>query len=309
MKYSGIFQSRLGCRDADETFLYLINNTKETIRSWDFYVNWSKINNSINNIEVPLNILNALIGKTDIKSEFIKLAIQYPEVISVIPILIATRENNIKILDPKQDNIFNYKSYNFNNKKYTNEEIAEIADFCDKIGILSMFKNRRIKSAVDYVTGVEVGLDTNARKNRSGTAMELITELFINKICQNHGYSYIAQATAIKIKQQFNYDVATDKSERSFDFAINTGDKLYLVETNYYSGGGTKLKSVAGEFSTLFSFIKHATPQHGFIWITDGVGWNTAKNPLREAFNSTDYILNLDMIEKGVLEDIITGGL
>lgn len=309
MKYSDIFQRRLACKNIDETFSYLLEYTKETIRSWDFYVNWSKINSSIDNIEIPLNILNSLVGKSDIKNEFIKLATHYPEILSLIPILIATRENNISILDPKDDNIFNYKSYGFKSKKYIYDEISEIADFTDKTGLLSMFENRRIKNVVDYVTGVEVGLDTNARKNRSGTAMELITELFIKKICQNCNYKYIVQATAIKIKQQFDHVVATDKSDRSFDFAINTGNKLYLIETNYYSGGGSKLKSVAGEFSTLFGLIKQLTPQHGFIWVTDGKGWVTAKNPLRETFDSTDYILNLDMIEKGILEDIIVKGL
>ena len=139
--------------------------------------------------------------------------------------------------------------------------------------------------------------------------MELITELFIRKICSNNKYRYIKQATSQKIKEIFRYDVFVDKSDRSFDFAIDSGYKLYLIETNYYSGGGSKLKSVAGEFTTLFNFLKDKTPEHGFIWITDGKGWETAVNPLRESFDKVDYILNLDMVQNGILEDIISQGL
>jgi len=39
------------------------------------------------------------------------------------------------------------------------------------------------------------------------------------------------------------------------------------------------------------------------------LGWKTAKKPLREAFDEVDYILNLSMLENGVLENIILEGL
>lgn len=48
---------------------------------------------------------------------------------------------------------------------------------------------------------------------------------------------------------------------------------------------------------------------HKFIWITDGIGWNSTKLPLLETFNHIDYILNLDMVLKGILEDIIVNNL
>lgn len=156
--------------------------------------------------------------------------------------------------------------------------------------------------------GVEVGLDSNARKNRSGVSMEKITELIIKDICTKNAYRYIAQATSSKIRAQLGIEIVVDKSERSFDYAVDTGRKLYLIETNYYGGGGSKLKAVAGEFTTLFNFTKIATPQHGFIWITDGKGWETTVKPLKEAFEKIDYILNLDMIENGIFEDILAKG-
>lgn len=310
MKYSNIFQERLGCASEDEVFKYLLEHMKETIRSWDFFVAWEKVMNKVGSIEVVLNILNYLIGKENIREEFKMLVGRYPEIAEVLPILLALREKSIKVLEPLEDNVFNYKEYTFRKKKkYSPDEIEMLAEFAEKTGLLAMFEKKNIKSVVDYVIGVEVGLDTNARKNRSGTAMEMITELFIRKICSKNNYRYISQATAHKIEAILGYKVSVDKTERSFDFAIDNGYKLYLVETNYYGGGGSKLKSVAGEFTTLFNFIKKETPEHGFIWITDGIGWNTAEKPLRESFDKVDYILNLNIVQSGILEDIISQGL
>lgn len=310
MKYSDIFKKRLGCADTDEVFKYLLDHMKETIKGWDFFVAWEKVMNKVGSVEVVLNILNYLIGKKNIWEEFKILIGRYPEIAEVLPILLALREKSIKVLEPLEDNVFNYKEYTFRNKeKYSPDEIELLAEFAEKTGLLAMFEKKNIKSVVDYVIGVEVGLDTNARKNRSGTAMEMITELFIKKICSINSYRYLSQATSHKIKTFLGYDVSVDKSERSFDFAIDNGHKLYLVETNYYGGGGSKLKSVAGEFTTLFNFLKKETPEHGFIWITDGRGWETTEKPLRESFDKVDYILNLDMVQNGILEDIISQGL
>ncbi len=310
MKYSDIFRKRLNCVDEDEVFQYLINSMKETINSWDFFFAWEKINNRVGSIEVTLNILNYLIGKKDIREEFKILINKYPETIEILPILLALREKSVKVFEPFEDDVFNYKEYTFYKKdNYSFDEIESIADFAEKTGLLAVFQEKNIKSVVDYVIGVEVGLDSNARKNRSGRAMEMITELFIKKICSMNSYCYLSQATAQKINTFLGYKVSVDKAERSFDFAIDNGCKLYLIETNYYSGGGSKLKSVAGEFTTLFNFLKQETPEIEFIWITDGKGWKTAKKPLKESFDKLDYILNLDMVQNGILEDIILKGL
>jgi type II restriction enzyme len=310
MKYLDCYQSRIGCGNAEQVFEYLIKNKKETIRSWDFFVDWAKINSRIEKIEPALNLWNVLIGSENTKQKFITLASQYPEIIVLIPVLIAVRDKSIKVLAPIENNVFNYKEYSFKIKnEYSESELIDIAEFLEKCGLLYMLENKKLKSIVDYVTGVEVGLDSNARKNRSGTSMETITELMIKRICDLHGYRYLAQATSSKIEKAFNITVAVDKASRSYDFAVLADTKLFLIETNYYGGGGSKLKSVAGEFTTLYHLIRNETPEHGFIWITDGKGWGTAKKPLKEAFDATDCIMNLEMLDKGILEDILEQGL
>ncbi len=280
-------------------FEYLLSSFKDTIRTYDFFVAWQKVLGNVSQIEVALNILNSLIGKENIADKLKMLIKSYPEVVPVIPLLIAVRGASIKVADLGGD-----IEYSFAKKQtYTAEEIDKIVFFAEKSGLLKILQDKSVKNLVDYAIGVEVGLDTNARKNRSGTAMENLIEVYVEAICKKHGYKYLAQATVSKIKQSFGKIVETDKADRHFDFAIDTGDKLYLMEVNYYGAGGSKLKSVAGEFSNLFNLVKNDTT--GFIWVTDGLGWHTANRPLRETFNVTDHVMNINMIEQGLLEEIL----
>lgn len=243
---------------SNEMFNYLISTLKDSIKGWDYFVNWNKVNTNVKNVEVSLNILNYLIGKDDIKKEFKMLLTQYPKVVQAIPILIACRETTFKILKSKDNkNIdFEVETYDFNKtKNLSEEEINRIADFCENTGIFKLLQDRHMKNLVDYVRGIEVGLDSNGRKNRSGTAMENLVESYINNLCKKYNYDYIAQATPNAIKDRWNLQVKVDKANRRFDFAIKTNKRLFLVETNYYSGGGSKLKATAGEYKTLQDLI------------------------------------------------------
>jgi len=144
MKYSDIFKNRLGCENEDEVFNYLLSNMKETIRGWDFFVAWDKVTEKVKSIETALGHWNRLVGKENIREEFKSLLAQYPEIAEVLPSLLAVREKSIKVLDPLDDNVFNYKEYVFGKKKkYGSDEIELLADFAEKTGILSMLENLR----------------------------------------------------------------------------------------------------------------------------------------------------------------------
>jgi type II restriction enzyme len=303
MKQLNIYK-KLGIITEVSVFDYLINNLKDTIRTYDFYVAWNKVTENISKIEISLNIMNSLIGKKNIKQELKALIKAYPEIVPIIPILIACRENSLIVADTRGD-----IQYSFAQKKsYNDIEIDKIVFFSEQCGLLKILSDKKIKNLVDYCLGVEVGLDTNARKNRSGTAMENLTEFYVKSICQKYNYQYLSQATVSEIKSNFGKIVPTDKADRHFDFVINKDNKIYLIEVNYYSGGGSKLKSVAGEFKSLFELVK--TKQDVcFIWITDGLGWKTAQRPLLETFNATDFVFNLKMLENGLLEEVIKNSL
>lgn len=305
MKYTEIFRKRISCNNEEETFKYLISTLKGTITKWDYFVNWVKVFDNVRDIEIDLNILNYLIGKDDIKSEFVDLLKKHPSIARLIPILVASRESTYKILSKYGYDEFVYEDFSFKSTKtLALDDIKKVVRFADESGFLTLLASKRIKSVVDYVIGVEVGLDSNGRKNRTGKLMESIVEFFVKDLCNRNEYEYIPQANAGKIKQKWNLKLTVDKSSRNIDFAIYNGKSLYLIETNFYGGGGSKLKSTAGEYKTMFDYWKK--DGHKFIWVTDGLGWKSTHRPLRETFNHIDYLLNLEMISKEILEDIIS---
>ena len=297
MKYGQIFNTLLGCKNEDEVFDYLVSNLKETIKSWDYFVNWQKVLKNYKSVKVSLNLLNTLIGEADIEKAARELLAQYPDVIKIVPALLACRDKNICLLTDMRK--FDLTRFDFSKPMSP----ADGAMFMKESGFLDLLSDRTIKSIPDYFIGVEVGLDSNGRKNRSGTSMENLAEFFIKDICQRNGYEYIAQATANKIYKQWGKKITVNKSSKRIDFAINTPHKLYLIETNFYGGSGSKLKSTAGEYADIYH--QWTNDGHQFIWITDGYGWQKTQRPLRDTFDTTDYILNIDMVQKGVLEELL----
>ncbi len=297
MKYSKIFDELLGCKNEDDVFGYLISTLKESITSWDYFVNWSKVINNYHEAEIALNLLNTLIGKADVEKAAKDLLKEYPKIIGVIPALLADREKKIKLVSDIKT--FGLKCFDFSKPMSAEDGVL----FMKASGFLDLVSDRTIKSIPDYFLGVEVGLDSNGRKNRSGTSMENLMEYFIKDICDRNGYEYIAQATADKIYRKWSKNIIVNKSSKRVDFAINTPNKLYLIETNFYGGGGSKLKSTAGEYADIYH--QWTKDGHQFIWITDGLGWQKTQRPLRDTFDTTDYILNIDMVQKGVLEGLL----
>lgn len=280
-------------------FNILITTFKNSIKTWDYFVNWEKVFANSSELEISLNKLNYLLGKDNLKQEFVKLYESNPDIIKALPILLAVRGNKLEIFDKKNKTS---QFYDFLGKESNTDKYFE---FLDKSGLLNLFQKDGIKNLVDYVMGVEVGLDSNGRKNRGGSLMEEIVESFIKDFCQKNGLEYLSQARPSNIKAKWLIDVKIDKSERSFDFAVYNprSKKIKLFETNFYNGGGSKLKAVCGEFKGLYSELKEQNID--FIWVTDGLGWYTCKRPLEETFIHNDYIFNLSMLEQGVLNDLV----
>jgi type II restriction enzyme len=289
------------------SFSDLKNTLQESIFTWSYFVDFEKVKLNVKKVEKELNILNYLIGKENIEKEFIDLVTEYPETRKALPLLIAVRKDKLgstPIITDIDELIPEHKQYIFYDD--LNEKIAkELLIFFRDSGLKDILQNKYIKNLVDYCFGVEVGFDTNARKNRTGTLMENIVAKFLDEFCSdNLNFQFIEQATQKRIKEYFNYEIEIDKNSRRFDFALydTNRDKLYLIEVNYYSGGGSKLKATAGEYQYLNDFLK--TQNIDFIWITDGKGWMTALNPLEETFNHNDYVINLNMIKNGILNEI-----
>jgi hypothetical protein len=279
-------------------FQKLTSTFKNSIKTWDYFVNWKKVFKNSSELEISLNKLNYLLGKENLRDEFNRLYRSNPDIVRTIPILVAVRESNIEVFDKltKDSQIFDFTN---------NTDLPETYfEFIERSGIARLFARDGVKNLVDYVLGVEVGLDSNGRKNRTGKLMENIVEVFISDFSNKYGYEYLKQAKAKTIKKKWNIDIKVDKSSRSFDFALYNpiSKKIKLFETNFYNGGGSKLKAVCGEFKSLFSELK--SQDIDFIWVTDGLGWNTALRPLEETFNHNEYVFNLAMLEADVLREL-----
>ncbi len=279
-------------------FNNFISTLKNSIKTWDYFVSWNKVFKNGSELEIILNKLNYLLGKDNLEKEFKILYKSNPDIIKAFPVLLAVRENQLEIYDKKD------KTSQFFDFINNTQSIDKYYEFFVKTGIIHLFKDKKIKNLVDYTIGVEVGLDSNGRKNRGGQLMESIVEAFVSDFCKEKGFEYIAQARATEIKRKWNVVVNVDKSERSFDFAVFNpkNKKLKLIETNFYNGGGSKLKAVCGEFKSLHAELK--VQKIDFIWITDGLGWHTTKRPLEEVYNHNDYVFNLTSLEKGILKEL-----
>lgn len=288
-------------------FNNLKNTLQDSIFTWDYFTDFEKVKKNVKKIEKELNLLNYLVGKENLEEEFLTLVEEYPKVRKILPILIAIRDDklfstpvitNIETLIPEN------KKYIFHNPIDENIK-KELLIFFKESGLKDIFESKAIKNLVDYCFGVEVGFDTNARKNRTGDIMEKLVYKFLEEFCEeDKNLQFIEQATQKRIKEFFNYDINIDKNSRRFDFALfdKTKNRLFLIEVNYYSGGGSKLKATAGEYQYLNDFVK--SQNIDFIWITDGKGWLTSLKPLEETFIHNDYVINLDMLKNGALKQI-----
>jgi len=296
---------KLNLNDEDAVFEHLINNLKPSNMLWSYFVNWNKVKENTRKIEVNLNILNYLIGRDNFDEEFRKLIREYPSVVEILPTLSVRdgkNEKKFKIVVSYENQQIVYNEFDFTKKEHTDADIEKYLEFVTNNGVKELLLNSGISNLVDYMTGVEAGLDSNGRKNRSGHSMENIVEAFVKEVCDDSGGEYLKEANAAKIKKIYGIDVPVDKSSRRYDFVVKCNNKIYLIETNFYAGGGSKLKSTAGEYRNLQDKLED---RFTFIWVTDGFGWKTTKLPLRETFNNNDHVINLKMLEEGALQDIV----
>lgn len=247
-----------------------------------------------------MNILNSLIGSKNIEEEFKNILKQYPETLMCIPILLAKREFEIMAMD--EDGQFDF---HFNEPNCT---IEEYTVFMRKTGLFNLIENHIINNLVDYVTGIEVGLDSNGRKNRGGHLMENIVEGYLLKAGLVKGVDYFKEMYIHEIEARWNIDLSAISNnggtEKRFDFVVKGKNTIYGIETNFYTSSGSKLNETARSYKTITSETKDLD-YFKFIWITDGCGWYKAKNNLKETFDILDNLYNITDLENGIITEIL----
>ena len=277
-----------------------------TNRSFDFYVNWKKINSYFNKYKIELNILNTLINEKNFEETLKEILCKYPNVLPVIPLLLAIRKTKVPIISRFEcETVRNFK-LDFSERILSKEEIEEIIYFFRETGLKDFLQDLANKSIPDYYIGMEVGLDTHARKNRSGKIMEdfILSKLNEIKVKNSNSFEIITQKKYSYLKSKYGYNVTSSLKDRKADFIlVKNYNKIIAIETNFYSDTGSKPQEIVNSYIQRQNELKKLGIE--FIWITDGYGWKKQQNQMNFAFERLDYILNIDFIKKGLLEEII----
>ena len=274
-----------------------LSKFKSSISDYTYYVDFKKIYRNVDKIKVELNILNSLIGSNDIENEFKNIIVKYPETLECIPVLLAVRSNEIFIKDELKEYLFK-----FNKMVYS---IDDYVRFMKESGLFDLLQNHIINNLYDYVLGIEVGLDSNGRKNRGGHLMENLVESYIRKagIKEYYKEMYISE-----IENKWNLNLSSisgnNVSTKRFDFVIKTDNQVYVIETTFYSSQGSKLNETARSYKMLAEEAKKVNGLT-FIWFTDGIGWKNARKNLEETFNELETLYNINDLENGILDKII----
>lgn len=285
---------------ANRDFNTWLSTMKDSIATWTYYTDFEKVYENVQKVKVELNILNSLIGSKNIEEEFKTIVKQYPNVLVVVPILLAKREAEIKVQDAEGSYVFNFVKINYTIEQYTL--------FMRNSGLFDLLQNHIINNLVDYVLGIEVGMDTNGRKNRTGHVMEDLVESYLIKAGLVKGKTYFKEMYASDVEKKFGLDLSAlsndGKAEKRFDFVfVGALGTVFACECNFYSGGGSKLNETARSYKTITEEAKSISGFQ-FVWFTDGIGWNSARHNLEETFDVLSNLYNLKDLENGAIDTL-----
>lgn len=295
------YKKHLNLSTVDEICKALSDTLIETNYTYEFFVNWSKVTKNRDAFKYEVALLKSLKNSPKAVGDLRNLLTKYPEVIKVIPLLLACRDGILKVLNSIETGL-QYRTFDFSKKRYDTKEIGEIVDFTKNTGLLDMLC--RMDSATDYLLGVEVGLDTNARKNRSGLFLEIIVKEILEELSSRDlSLFFIKQKSFGYVEDKYNVKIPATLRNRKFDYAIINKGKATNIEVNFYSGTGSKPSEIVSSYINRGELLSSAGWK--FVWLTDGQGWNKMKNPLRVGVENIDYVINSHLLRKGLLEQII----
>ena len=275
------------------------NTFTDSIATYEYYTDFNTVYKNINKIKVELNIMNSLVGSKNIEKDFDNLFKRYPEIRKCLPLLIAVREKEIKVVDDGEK-----LRYNFTNI----DDIELLKRFMRKTGLFDLISNHLVNNLVDYATGVEVGLGSNGRKNRGGHLMEDVLQGFIEKEGFVLNQTYFKEMYLKDIENKWNIDLSSlsnlGKVAKRFDYVVKTDNCIYAFETNFYSSSGSKLNETARSYKMIAEESKNIKG-FTFVWVTDGLGWVDARNNLEETFDVMDNLYNIKDLSNGKLKEIL----
>ena len=272
-----------------------LSTFRASINTYKYYIDFEKIYSNVKGLKIEINILNSLICSKNIEKDFEYIMSKYPECLKVIPILLAVRKSEIYCQDEQGEFNYNFDKFNYSIENYTY--------FMRESGLFNLLENHIINNLYDYLTGVEVGLDSNGRKNRGGHQMENLVESFLKK----SNVEYYKEMYINEIESKWKVDLsaisAGGTSTKRFDFVVKTAENIFGVETNFYTEGGSKLNETARSYKMLAEESKNIEG-FKFVWITDGKGWKSARRNLKETFLILPNLYNIQDLRNGIFLEL-----
>ncbi|MBQ6296381.1 MAG: type II restriction endonuclease [Selenomonadaceae bacterium] len=264
---------------------------RASINDYDYYTDFAKVYDNAEQLKPEIYLLNSLVGSKNIERDFENLLAKYPACLQAIPILLAVRAEEIFCRD-----------VNYHFDKPT-QSVEQYKYFMRATGIFDLLQNHIIANLYDYVTGVEVGLDSNGRKNRGGHQMENLVEKFLIKA----GVIYHKEIYLNDVEKMFGLDLSAISAEgtstKRFDFVVKNSNNVFGIETNFYASGGSKLNETARSYKMIAEESKNING-FKFVWITDGNGWKSARKNLKETFLVLDTLYNIKDFENGIFREL-----
>ena len=272
----------------------------DNINNWNYYVNYNTAYKNTAVVKRQLALLNTLKGSENIEDEFRDLVKEYPECLKAIPLLLAVRENVIAITENDRRLDFNFNEMNYSVDLYV--------EFMQKTGIFKLLQSHVIGDLLDVGLGINIGLDSNARKNRGGDQMEDLVEFFIKEAGFEKDVTYFKEMYLEEVEKKWGYNLSAISAEgtatKRFDFVVKpmNSREVYICECNCYSSSGSKLNETARSFKTISLEAKDIQYVH-FVWFTDGAGWLKTKKNLKETYDVQGDIYNINDLKNGIIKE------
>ena len=283
----------------ERDFNVWMSGFRDSIADYGYYIDFEKVYRNVDSVKIELNLLNSLIGSKNIEADFSSLVKKYPEVLKCIPLLLAVRANELYCQDENGGVLYKFNAAGIETERYTY--------FMRKTGLFDLLENHIVSNLVDYVTGVETGLDSNGRKNRGGHLMEDLVESYIRKAGFIKDESYFKEVYIHQITEMWNIDLSAisnqGKMEKRFDFVVRTPGMIYGIETNFYGSSGSKLNETARSYKTL-ALETDTIDGFTFVWFTDGRGCTSARHNLEETFDVMEHIYSIKDLENGIISEV-----
>ena len=133
--------------------------------------------------------------------------------------------------------------------------------------------------------------------------MEDLVESYLKKAC----LEYYKEMYLTDIERKWHMDLSAISAEgtstKRWDFVAKSQSCIYVIETNFYTSGGSKLNETARSYKMIAEEAK-TIPGFKFVWITDGGGWISARRNLEETFNVLKDLYNIADMDNNVFNTL-----